>query len=389
MWTGALDTLQRERTELFRTQVDLHAKRRVVSRKLDVIQRRLARLQPLAQVETREAEVVAKCRKGKVVVQLSYVVGGATWRPEYDLRYDARSPGAGKGKVSLTVSAVIEQRTGEDWADAKVALSTAKPRLGARAPQPAALWIDGGPVDEPDVLVQATERREKLATGKGRADSGAPRAASLDDRGQSFLLELPHRATVRADGRPYWFPVDRTRGDAESAFIAVPKLSGHVYRVVRLDNPAPYPLLAGTAHIHRGDTYVGDVAIEYRAPGEPLEVSLGVDSDIRLERIDLVRKDKKGTWLSSDNHMERAYRTVLRSNAKGRRTIELRERLPVSKAEDVRVELDRKRTTRGFVLDAHRGFVTWKVDLGAGKTSRSDLVYAIHVPKSWKLRGRP
>jgi hypothetical protein len=38
--------------------------------------------------------------------------------------------------VRLTVGALIKQATGEDWTDARVMLSTARPKLDAEAPIP-------------------------------------------------------------------------------------------------------------------------------------------------------------------------------------------------------------------------------------------------------------
>ena len=39
----------------------------------------------------------------------------------------------------------------------------------------------------------------------------------------------------------------------------------------------------------------------------------------------------------------------------------------MSKTEQVRVELKRDRTTSGFQLDEHRGFVDWQVTLAPGE----------------------
>src|SRR5207248_3289158 len=98
---------------------------------------------------------------------------------------------------------------------------------------------------------------------------------TLDDRGQSFLLTIPGKATVIADGRPYWMPVDVVSTDADARLVTVPKLRPYVYRMAKLANPASYPLLAGKLHTYRGGSYVGDTWLEYKGLREPIEASLG------------------------------------------------------------------------------------------------------------------
>ena len=81
-------------------------------------------------------------------------------------------------------------------------MSTAKPRLGASAPVLEKMTVYGREVDDHKVLVEARERREGLA-GPGATAGSAPLQASLEDRGQSFILKLPRKVTVKADGRRY------------------------------------------------------------------------------------------------------------------------------------------------------------------------------------------
>ncbi len=60
---------------------------------------------------------------------------------------------------------------------------------------------DAGPSGK--VLAQAREERVRLDRTPGGAKGGGPPAASLSDQGQPVTLTLPHRTSVRSDGRPY------------------------------------------------------------------------------------------------------------------------------------------------------------------------------------------
>jgi hypothetical protein len=78
-------------------------------------------------------EVVVDCEvttPGIMTVELSYIVPGASWHPEYSVRYIERD-----SEAELTYSARIAQATGEDWKGVSVVLSTATPHVGAAPPE--------------------------------------------------------------------------------------------------------------------------------------------------------------------------------------------------------------------------------------------------------------
>lgn len=386
-WASVLDGFKKEDLDGSKAAVELGRKIREQQRQRDLLQRRLNHFQARQTPEALEATVAVDCGKeSKPVIRLAYVVGGASWRPEYDLRFTpVKGRTLGKGRAELTVGAVVTQSSGEDWENAQVVLSTAKPRLGARAPMPATLWIDGYEVGKERVLVQATEKRDQLQAG-GPAGSAGPASAELADKGQSVILTIPRKVTVRADGSPYWFPVDRIEAPATSALKAVPKLSPFVYQVARLKNPAAYPLLAGRIHTYRGGSYVGDTDLEYRGAGEPIEVSLGLDERLRLERIDVRERDKSPGFLGSTRKLQRIYRVEVESQAKVTLPVEIHERIPVSKEEAIKIILDPKKTSPGYELDKHRGFINWTPTVKPGQKAAVELHYEIKLPEDWKLQ---
>ncbi len=388
-WDRALDTMRGERLDGLKKQGRLNIEQRKLSRQAELLRNRLAALQPRQRNQAIEVTVAIDCRgEARPRVRLSYVLAGATWHPEYDLRFLPRGKAkVGKGRVELTVSAVVQQATGEDWTDAKLVLSTAKPRLGSEAPYPAPMYINGREVGENKTLVAKQERREKLA-GPAKPLDAAPASVALEDRGQSFALVLPRKVTVLADGRPYWMPVDVASGKAEAKLVAIAKLKPFVYQMVNLKNPAAYPLLAGRIHVYRGGSYIGDSHIKYRAPGEPMEISLGIDEEFSVERQELNKTNRSASFLSSTKHLERAFRITLANRSTRRQKIEIRENIPVSKTEDVKVELVKKKTAPHYQLDTHRGFITWTPYLDSGQEKSIDLTYTIHLPEDWKVQVR-
>jgi hypothetical protein len=86
----------------------------------------------------------------------------------------------------------------------------------------------------------------------------------------------------------------------------------------------------------------------------------------------------------------RSYRTKLTNRAaSGTETIELRENVPVSKIDDVKVEIVAGQTSAGYALDRERGFITWSVPLQRGEWHTIDLAYTIHLPDNWQVGDVP
>jgi uncharacterized protein (TIGR02231 family) len=385
-WGHAVDGLRARRASLDEERRKAEVALRGLRLQADKVARQLGSAGGGAVRAYRAASVTIGCRAPReVTAVLTYVIGGATWQPEYDLDFAPRARGkAGPGTARLTVGAVVRQTTGEDWQGVRLALSTARPKLGGEAPRPAPLLVDGYEQRRDKVLVQAQERREQLGGGGGPAAAG-PSAAALDDKGNAFVLTLPRRLDVASDGRPVWSPVDVVEGPATAKLVATPKLDEHVYQVVALKNPAAYPLLDGRVRSYRGGSYVGDSQLRYQAAGEPFEVSLGIDEELRVERKTLDERDRDPAFLSSTKHIVRAYRVTVTNRSGGAETVELRENVPVSLVDDIRVELVGKQTTPGYAFDQGRGFLTWPVALKSGEQRTIDVGYAIHLPDSWQV----
>ena len=75
---------------------------------------------------------------GDLDIELSYLIGGASWRPRYDARVDALG-----GRVRLVEQALVWQRTGEAWEGVSLSLSTARPNASVTLPdEPDPWYID-------------------------------------------------------------------------------------------------------------------------------------------------------------------------------------------------------------------------------------------------------
>jgi hypothetical protein len=134
--------------------------------------------------------VVSKSRPAAAAVRLGYLVGAATWTPQYRLR-----GGADDAPVRLEYLAAVVQQTGEDWPDVKLTLSTSRPSLDASPPEllPLNLAVagqtEGGPIEGTD------ERSRRISARlTGSLPMSFPNETPLED-----VLKYLRQATKASD----------------------------------------------------------------------------------------------------------------------------------------------------------------------------------------------
>ena len=375
-------------TNFRNTYQNLDSKKRVhelqireLKRELDLINKQLQRRGSTQRASTVTASVTVDCKKqSSSTVLLTYIVSGATWSPEYDLHFSSGKVDI--RNVTLTTSAIIRQSTGENWEQAAITLTTAKPNLGSTPPYPKAIYVDGQERTTQKALIQAQEDRSSFE--EGTPNNTTTSHSIMGFEGQTFSFRLPNtKSTILSNGQEHWVPIDERKGKSTVKYILTPKVSPLVYEAISMDNIAPYPLLSGMVHVQNNGSYMGKHPIPYIGAGAPLELAIGQLPELKVFRNTLHDK-RKLQILGKNKKLQRAYQIKVSNNSKIDKNIEIRENIPVSKHDDINVEVGTK-TTQGFKLDKKQGFITWTSTIKAGKSETFFLYYEVTIPNEWEI----
>ncbi len=382
-WKGAFDTSLDTRLRAVSEVAAHSARQRELQRALESLRAREAWLVASSDRLERRVEVRLACRSGNARVSLRYLVGGAGWTPVYEARADEAHR-----RVRFSTFATVHQATGEDWSGASLVLSTALPRANASPPvlQPLTLRAQER-APERKVLVRREEYREHAeAPGAGGSaeSEGAVRAAS---QGLSVQLVVPGKAEVPGNGSSVRLLVARTWLEAAFSWRAVPKLHPVFFRVARLVNGGAFPLLPGPVDVFRSSGFIGRQNLERVAQGAPFSLSFGLEESLRIERLVVEEVSRDSGFLGSHRRFRYAYRFKVANQLPRAETVEIAEHIPVSELDDVKVELDSKRTSEGFSLEAADGIVSWKVKLAPAEQRSLDLAFHVDVPASYDSGG--
>lgn len=382
-WGTAWDAALKPKVDQVKVQVDLQAKLRELDVKLEQIRRRLDEIDVAGRRSEWLVEVLVSCPAGKTArVELSYLVGGASWEPSYEARADD-----GNGVVEVSTWATLKQSTGEEWKNVKLVLSTAVPSQNATPPELRKLMVNANKHEpEKKVLVRRDEYVDHAEDQKQQAAAPVGGKLAAKSQGLSVQLDVPDRANVAADGTPARIFVAKTSMKARFSYRTVPRVSPVVFRVAELSNAAPFPLLAGQLDAFRANGFIARYALERVPEGGAFTLTFGVEDGLRVKRVPLEELKREAGLFNSKVRFTYGYRIELANYSKQAREVEVWEGLPVSELDDVSVAVGEK-TTSGYQMNPADGIAKWKVKLGAQAKQNVELAYKVDVPSSYDLGG--
>lgn len=320
---------------------------------------------------------------GEAELELSYVVPGASWEPGYDIRVRDTD-------VTVTSYGLVSQHTGEDWPECELALSTARPavsvvvpelqpwyldRVRPVAPAPPAAYGGAAPGGAPEMS------RMRFAAASA---SMAPKFAEAE-QGTTAVTYRPSRPVAVPSGaqghRTTLAQLDLT---AELGYVTAPVLAEEAYLRAKVVNTSEFALRPGRASVFHDAEFVGTTRLEPWAPGEDLELALGVDDRIRIER-EMVRRTASKATLSGQKRREAEYRVTVANHGPREASVTVLDQAPVSRDDTITVR-DVK-TSPEPVETSELGEFTWRLTLAPGETGVVKLSYRVDVAKGVELSG--
>jgi uncharacterized protein (TIGR02231 family) len=364
-----------------------HAERRERARHaLDAAHAELDRLRGSGR-QRREAVIAVEAAVDtEVELQCSYVVLGAGWSSAYDARLGDARPGATEpAELAMTWFGMVRQATGEDWPECELTLSTARPAVSATLPELDPWWIGvlAPPAPVPMVLAAAAESVSRRAKDTGGMPVEDVPAQAVDGTvAASWRLSRP--TAVRADGTPHRTTVAGFTLPARLDHVTAPALSPEAHLRGTVVNDTGQVLLAGPVSTFLDDAFVGTTALELTAPGAEIELALGVDDRVVVERELVERAAHKARFGTSRGAVEKWTITVENRRPNPARVL-VRDRVPVSRHADVKV-VDVALHPEPAERD-ELGRVEWVATIDPGATWQASVRFGVEHPKQLTVSG--
>jgi uncharacterized protein (TIGR02231 family) len=399
---AVFDSLRKRAEEINAALLDLAVQRRDLERRLEKLRNELNQIQGGGRRQRYTAVVeVEVTQAGELTVELTYVVAQAGWQPLYDVRLLEEG---GRQVLEVGYLAQVTQRTGEDWSDVALTLSTARPALAETLPELEPWYV--GPVIEgakpqarmmagmmaPAAPAPMMDKMMAMTTGaEPEAEEAKERdvevaVATVDTSGAAVTYQVSGAVTIPADGAPHKVAVARIELEPELDYVTAPKLVEAVYRRAQVNNDSPYTLLPGSANLFAGDEFIGATRFELVAPQGEIELYLGPDDRIKVER-ELKRREVDKKLIGDKRRLHYAYEITLENLLPTEAKVTLHDQIPVPRHEDVKVKLTSAEPEPGE--QSKLNMLDWEFELDAGEKRVVGFGFTVEYPRGMRLTGLP
>jgi uncharacterized protein (TIGR02231 family) len=324
-------------------------------------------------------------------LRISYRVAGAGWTALYDARLET---GARETKPSLEIvrRAQVAQRTGEDWEDVQLSVSTVRVNRGTAAPDLPPLQVS---FPEAALAAQDAMRRAAPAPHQGVASEarrlfGEEFADSQPAKEQQAVLQsaafqatfhVPGRVRVPQDGASKNFVLSQRAVAPTLSIRAAPVVDETAYLQTSFVNEDEAALLPGEVALHRDGAYVGRARLKLVAPGDTVELGFGADDKVKITRVPLHRRESEPSWIGQTKSDVSEFKTTVKNLHGGPMRITVIDRVPFSENAALTVEVLRDITPpTERQSENKRGVMAWSSDYGPGEQKEIRFGYRIQWP---------
>jgi len=354
---------------------------------LQVVFNKISKLGPIEKVQN-YYEIMINLnvmQAGEFKIELKYTMGDAWWVPFYDVALS-------EDKAQLTMFANVFNRTGEDWENVNIEISTAslkpisliKPtptilqeyvsqyygygggksrgRKLTRAPAPMKIATEtSASYDKRDTTGEFMEKEvDLLAAAPPPLEPEIQESyAEVSENIGVQSFKIPNRIDIPSDKNPH--PVNLTIIDLETEKKYYWSVSNPSSAVVIQDTMVNGDLLilAGNVKIYYQEEFLGETSIPVIAPKEKFKLGTRISYDLKIEKKLIDRsKDKKAVKGRLKNNYE--YKINIKNLNKASEQLTIYDRIPHSSSENIKVEVEEINPE----LDKKElGVLKWNIDL--------------------------
>lgn len=316
----------------------------------------------------------------KGIIKLNYLVGNAGWNPQYDLIAKNH-----QSDITLIYKAQVYQNTGEEWENVKITISNANPNQGNTKPVLPVWFVNfqrfvnqNRVKKELYVKEVATESLEDV-----QFDLGAKEKADLlyeyTNKVQNFssvAFEINVPMHVSSNGKFHYMDLKKETIPTSFQLYLVPKLDKDAFVVARLTGWESLDLLMGEANIYYGNTFIGKTVLNPSILEDTLDVSMGRDRSIYVERK-MIDTQTKNKLIENAKVYLADYEISIKNKNRGDISLIIEDHIPVSKNDKIEVQS----TNGGGKLNKNSGTISWEIDLKGYEKKSFNYGFSIKYPK--------
>jgi uncharacterized protein (TIGR02231 family) len=372
--------------------LELNRKNKHFSNRVKLLSRQISELTGKGNTTTGEILVtIAAKASTNGTLELKYKVGNAGWVPSYDIRSKSLND-----KIQISYKASLYQNTGVDWENVNITFSTGNPNLSNIKPELYPWYLQyyntyykngrakAAYSNAPQLQSVEIAEEDEAPAYSGKSESDAKSISSFTQSvnnlvNSEFKLGVP--LTIESNGKRQLLIIDEHELTAQYKYYAVPKLDKNAFLIAKITGWEELSLLPGEINLYNAGTYVGKSYLDPAETQDTLEISLGRDQSIVLDRK-TIKDFCKNQVVGSSRKITKAYEITVRNPKSENLEIEILDQIPLSKNNEITVSADE---ISGGKLDEKTGIIRWNISLKPKESKKLQLKFTVKYPKDKKL----
>ncbi len=202
-------------------------------------------------------------------------------------------------------------------------------------------------------------------------------AESVTERATSFEFAISVPYTIPSDGKNHQVGVEEQELTSSYKYYCTPKLDLDAFLFAQVTGWESMNLLAGPAYIYFEGTYVGESLLDLAGVGDTLDISLGRDQGVTVQRTK--RTDFSQRQVVGGKRVESVgWEIAVRNNKAQAIDLVITDQYPLAARSEIEVKLDED---GGATVNTEKGFLTWKVKVEPRTNQKWSFGYSVKVPK--------
>lgn len=197
----------------------------------------------------------------------------------------------------------------------------------------------------------------------------------------SFSYEIAIPYTVPSDGKYHTAEIKKESPFTNYVYSTAPKLSEFAYLVGSLPEWNDLKLIEGEANIYFENQFVGTTFLDPVSSSDTLDISLGKDEQIVIQREQLKEFSSKNFFRNRTRENVQ-FEISIRNTKSQAITIKMEDQIPISTNEEIKVSI--KELSDGK-LDEETGIITWELTIEPGETQKTRFGFEIEYPKGKRI----
>lgn len=214
---------------------------------------------------------------------------------------------------------------------------------------------------------------------RGSASLDIPMVQVENQTTVDFEINTPY--TIKSDNKNYTVDMEFYDLPAFYQYYCVPKIDKDAFLIANIVDWEKYNLLEGEANVFFEDTYVGKTLLDVRYASDTLEISLGRDKKVSVNR-EKIKDFTDKQFIGSKKEETRAWKTSVKNNKSQSINMIILDQVPVSTNEEIEVNVQ---NISGAKHNAETGEIKWEFELKPNDKKEFEIKYSVKYPKYHNL----